>query len=68
VDGDAPLAVVVFEHQRIALPPAAPLNGHAPTLPSPASGGGIYSRIVPDLAIEYRYPIAVKYLAERLTP
>src|SRR5207253_249414 len=65
VDGDAPLAVVVFEHQGIALPPAAPLNGHAPSLPSPASGGE--GSIVRWCRI-FRYPIAIKYLAERLTP
>src|SRR5207302_2355126 len=41
VDRHAPFAVVIIDQQRIALCPTASL--HAPTLPSPASGGGLYS-------------------------
>src|SRR5437762_11206310 len=39
MDGHAPFAVVVIDHQRIAFSPATSL--HAPTLPSPASGGRV---------------------------
>src|SRR5439155_25762076 len=48
MDGHAPFAVVVIDHQRIAFGPATSLHAPHPTLPR-EGGGGFYSRIVPDL-------------------